>query len=86
VLILFFTTVIIFFILLLIEIVKLTDLIGWQEKVLGPQLCYFDMSKNAVPTTVVGMLFGIGYGGALIIREASSDTLGRREIAFAMAC
>ncbi len=81
---LFFMIVMIFLILLFIRILKITGIIGCLERVLGPFLCYFGMSKNAAPVTLVGMLLGLGYGGALIIRETGSGSLERREIVFAM--
>lgn len=76
---------VIFLILLLVRILKATGVIQILEKILGPVLCCFGMSKNAAPVTVVGMLLGIGYGGAMIIKETSSGKLGRRETFFAMA-
>lgn len=76
---------VIFLILLFVRILKVTGVIKILEKLLGPVLCFFGMSKNAAPVTVVGMLLGIGYGGAMIIKETSSGKLGRRETFFAMA-
>ncbi len=77
--------VVIFLILLFVRILKVTGVIRILEKMLGPVLCFFGMSKNAAPITVVGMILGIGYGGAMIIKETSSGKLGRQETFFAMA-
>jgi hypothetical protein len=43
------------------------------------------MSRRAAPITVVGMIMGIGYGGALIIRETNTGKLGREEVFNSMA-
>lgn len=80
-----FIIVIIFLILLVMRILKRIGVIALLEKIMGPILPLFGMSERAAPITVVGMLLGLGYGGALIIREAISGELNRREIFFAMA-
>jgi hypothetical protein len=43
------------------------------------------MSKDAAPITIIGMTMGIGYGGGLIIREAQSGTLSRKDIFFSLS-
>ena len=47
---------------------------------LRPVLPLFGMTDRAAPVTVVGMIFGIVYGGALIIRETTTGSMSRREI------
>jgi hypothetical protein len=49
------------------------------ERMLNPVLPLFGMSHRAAPVTVVGMIMGIAYGGALIIRETTSGKMDRRE-------
>ena len=77
--------VVIFLILLAVRFLKIIGIITLLERVLEPVLPLFGMSKRAAPMTVVGMLLGIGYGGALIIREAVSGELSRKDIFFSMA-
>ena len=77
--------VVIFLILLTVRILKIIGVIALLERLLEPVLPLFGMSKRAAPMTVVGMLLGIGYGGALIIREAVSGELHRKDIFFSMA-
>lgn len=80
-----FIVFVIFLILLVMRVLKRIGVIALLEKMLEPILPLFGMSKRAAPITVVGMLLGLGYGGALIIREALSGKLDRREVFFAMA-
>lgn len=55
------------------------------EVILAPVLPLFGMSKKAAPITVVGMIMGIGYGGALIVRETATGKMEREEVFNAMA-
>ena len=66
----------------LFRALKLLDLL---EKILAPVLPWFGMGRQAAPLTVVGMIMGIGYGGALIIRETATGKMDRREIFNSMA-
>lgn len=76
---------IIFCIVAVMRLLQAIGLLQLLEKLLAPVLPWFGMSRNAAPLTVVGMLMGIGYGGALIIREACSGKLKREEIFYSMA-
>lgn len=75
-------------ILLLLIIVKLlnwlhiTDLLG---RVLRPVLYLMGISKDAAPVTIIGMTMGLGYGGGLIIHEARSGRLSKRDIFFSLS-
>lgn len=75
-------------ILLLLVIVKLlnflhiTDMLG---RVLRPVLHMMGISKDAAPVTIIGMTMGIGYGGGLIIHEARSGRLSKRDIFFSLS-
>ena len=71
---------IIFCLLLVMRLLRLLRLLNLVEAALAPVLPWLGMSKKAAPVTVVGMVVGISYGGALIIREATSGRLGRWEI------
>lgn len=71
---------IIFCIILLMRLFKLVGLLGFFERMLAPFLPHFGMSPQAAPITVVGMIMGIGYGGALIIRETATGKLAKDEV------
>ncbi|MGB3211551.1 MAG: hypothetical protein WBB19_12675 [Desulforhopalus sp.] len=76
---------IIFCIVLCMRIFKAVGLITLLEKILAPVLPFFGMGRQAAPITVVGMIMGIGYGGALIIRETSTGKMAREEVFNSMA-
>jgi len=76
--------VVIFCIVIAMRLLKAVGFLQLLERLLSPVLPWFGMSRNAAPLTVVGMLMGIGYGGALIIREACSGKLSREEIFYSM--
>lgn len=61
---------------------RITDLL---TRILQPILRMMGMSKDAAPITIIGMTMGIGYGGGLIIREAQSGTLSRKDIFFSLS-
>jgi hypothetical protein len=71
---------IIFCILLAMRILRSTGVLSLIERILAPVLPFFGMGREAAPITVVGMIMGIGYGGALIIRETSTGKMAKKEI------
>jgi len=76
---------IIFCIILFMRLFKTLGVLGLLERMLAPVLPAFGMSRHAAPITVVGMIMGIGYGGALIIRETTTGKMGREEVFNSMA-
>ena len=77
--------VIIFFLLFIVRLLtwlRITDLL---TRILEPILRMMGMSKDAAPITIIGMTMGIGYGGGLIIREAQSGTLSKKDIFFSLS-
>jgi len=76
---------VIFGIVVCMRILRAFGVLSLFERLLGPVLPVFGMSRQAAPLTVVGMVMGLSYGGALIIREACSGKLDRREIFYSMA-
>ena len=76
---------VIFCIVVAMRILRAIGLLTLLERLLSPVLPFFGMSKRAAPVTVVGMIMGIGYGGALIIRETCSGSMDREEVFNAMA-
>ncbi len=76
---------IIFAILIIMRLLKVLGVLGLLERILAPVLPVFGMGRHAAPVTVVGMVMGIGYGGALIIRETSKGKMAREEVFNSMA-
>lgn len=76
---------IIFCIIIMMRFLRHVGLLGLLERMLAPVLPHFGMGPNAAPITVVGMIMGIGYGGALIIRETAAGKLEKDEVFNSMA-
>ena len=72
-------------IVLCMRLLRKFGILGLLEKILAPVLPVFGMGRQAAPLTVVGMIMGIGYGGALIIRETSTGKLDKAEVFNSMA-
>lgn len=72
--------VIIFCIIICMRILKVLGILALLERLLAPVLPFFGMSGQAAPITVIGMIMGIGYGGALIIRETAQGKISREEV------
>ena len=77
--------VVILLIIVCMRLLRRIGFLGLLEKILAPVLPFFGMSRNAAPITVVGMIMGIGYGGALIIRETATGKLAKEEVFNSMA-
>lgn len=77
--------VIIFCIILFMHILRRMGIISLLEKLLGPILPLFGMTNRSAPITVVGMIMGLGYGGALIIREVQKTKLDKRQVFHSLA-
>lgn len=71
---------VIFTILVVMRILRMIGVLSLIERILAPVLPYFGMGREAAPITVVGMIMGIGYGGALIIRETKNGKMASNEI------
>ncbi len=76
---------VIFAILLTMRFLRSAGVLGLIERILAPVLPHFGMGTDAAPITVVGMIMGIGYGGALIIRETDNGKMAKNEIFNSMA-
>lgn len=76
---------VIFCITTIMKILRVIGVLTLLERLLEPVLPFFGMSHKAAPVTVVGMVMGISYGGALIIRETTRGVMGKREIFFSLA-
>ena len=71
---------VIFCILAAMRLFRAIGVLGLLERLLEPVLPMLGMTRRAAPVTVVGMIVGIGYGGALIIRETTQGNMNRREV------
>jgi spore maturation protein SpmB len=71
---------IIFVLIAIMRILKVTGVIAKLNRVLNPLLRFLGMSKDAAPLTIIGITLGISYGGGLIIKEARSGALSKRDI------
>ncbi len=70
-------------ILSLMAILKVMEKIGISRlmtRLLEPLLKLLGMSRDAAPVTIIGMTLGLSYGGGLIIQEAQSGRLGKRDL------
>jgi len=76
---------IIFCIFVIMSFLKTAGLLGMIERLLAPVLPLLGMGRHAAPVTVVGMIMGLGYGAALIIRETNTGKMNRREVFNSMA-
>lgn len=75
-------------ILALLFVMKLLKRIGVTDlliRLLEPVLRILGISKAAAPVTVIGMTMGITYGGGLIIQQARSGAMRKRDIFFSLA-
>lgn len=78
-------TAVITALLLLVRILKAVGVMDLLARLLEPPLRLLGMSRDAAPVTVIGMTLGVAYGGGIIIQEAGSGVLGKRDVFFALA-
>ncbi|TES93863.1 MAG: hypothetical protein E3J87_01360 [Candidatus Cloacimonadota bacterium] len=69
----------------LMRIFKKLGVINRLNKLLEPLLRFLGMSKDAAPLTIIGMTLGVSYGGGLIIKEAKSGALSKKDIFLALS-
>ncbi len=74
----------IFSLLLILELLKVTHIIGYINRLLYPVLKVLGIGKEVVPIAVVGLTLGISYGGAIIIKEANEGKASRRDVFYAL--
>lgn len=75
-------------ILALLVLMKVLERLGVTRaltRLLEPLLEALGMSAAAAPITIVGMTLGISFGGGLIIQEAQSGKLSRRDVFSSLA-
>jgi hypothetical protein len=67
-----------------LKILKKTGIINLITKGLQPILKLLGIGKEAIPITIIGLTFGLAYGGALIINESKNNNIPKRDIFYAM--
>jgi len=75
---------IIFCIVVGMRLLRVLGILALLERILTPALPMLGMTQKSAPIAVVGMVMGIGYGGALIIRETAKGEVSRSEVCNAM--
>jgi len=61
-------------------IMKKIGITALMTRLLEPVLKLLGMSRDAAPVTIIGMTLGLSYGGGLIIQEAQSGRLSKRDL------
>jgi len=65
------------YLLKLMDALKITALFSY---LLAPFLKLMGISQHAIPTTMIGVMLGISYGGALLMREAKEGRMSSKDI------
>jgi len=63
-----------------LQIMKKLGISALMTRLLEPLLKLLGMSRDAAPVTIIGMTLGLSYGGGLIIQEAQSGRLSKRDL------
>ncbi|EPR43996.1 nucleoside recognition domain-containing protein [Desulfovibrio sp. X2] len=80
-----FIACIIFFLVVMMGIFEATGLTDRLNRLLAPMLRLCGIGPAAAPITVIGVTLGLAYGGGLIIEEARSGRLSRRDVVFGLS-
>lgn len=69
----------------MLRILKKVGITDLMTRLLEPVLALLGMGRQAAPITIIGMTLGLSYGGGLIIQEARSGGLSRRDLFCSLA-
>lgn len=72
--------VIILFLFVFMKLLTKTGIIDWLNDHLEPLMKMLGLSKKAAPVTIIGLTLGVTYGGGLIINEAKSGILSKKDV------
>ena len=72
--------IIVFLLITLINILKTSGIMNIIIRILQPFLKWLGIGKNAVPITIIGIVLGYSYGGGLIISEAKSGRINKKDL------
>ncbi|MDW7730436.1 MAG: nucleoside recognition domain-containing protein [Bacillota bacterium] len=76
----FYIFLIILTLMAVLKIMKKLGVSDLMTRLLAPVLNILGISREAAPVAIIGMTLGLGYGGGLIIQEARTGNLSRRDL------
>src|SRR5690606_4884121 len=71
--------------MLLLRVLRLIGVERLLHVLLSPLLKAIGIGRQAANTTIIGIMLGISYGGGLLIREAKSGTIAKRDVVLTLA-
>ena len=75
----FMIFVIILSLMILMKILKKTKILDKLNNFLKPGMNFLGMNKNAAILPMIGMTLGLAYGGGLIVKEAKSKLISKKD-------
>lgn len=66
--------------MILMKILKKTGTLDRLNNLFKPGLRFLGMSKNAAILPLIGMTLGLAYGGGLIVKEAKSKFISKKDV------
>jgi spore maturation protein SpmB len=66
--------------MVLLRVLKKTGAIDKINNFFKPGLEFMGMSKNAAMIPIIGMTLGLAYGGGLIVKEAKSKAISKKDV------
>ncbi len=72
--------IIIFTLIAAMKLLEKSGVLAVLVKILRPLLKILGIGENAIPITIVGMILGYAYGGGLIIQEAKSGRITKKDL------
>ena len=76
--------IIIFAMVILLKILDKVGILNLINRLLHPLVKFIGISKNAIPSVVVGLTMGLAYGGGLIIAEAEERQLTPSDLLYSI--